>query len=475
MSSPSASEWSQQLAAQSASAQEILHYYQQQIAIKEPVIQGFTEVFEAPVQSQQSIYSIPLALKDNICLEGYRTTCGSKMLQNFVAPYQATVSQKLLAAGVPIMGKTNMDEFAMGSSTENSALKQTRNPWQIDCVPGGSSGGSAAVVAADEVPWSLGSDTGGSIRLPAAFCGLVGMKPTYGRVSRYGLVAYASSLDQIGPMTRTVADNALLLNLIAGPDPQDSTCLPEAAPDFSALLGQEIKGLRLGVPEEMLSQGIDPEVRQAFETALKQYEALGAEIVPVRLPTVPYSLAAYYLIATSEASSNLARYDGVSYGHRAAKARNLTEMYVNSRSEGFGMEVKRRIMLGTFALSSGYYDAYYLKALKVRTLLIQEFQQAFEQADVLISPTSPCCAFPFGARSEDPLQMYLTDILTVSANLTGMPALSLPCGFNSQGLPIGLQLMGKALDEARLYQVAEAYEQACRWHVQRPVVAGQTA
>jgi len=470
MSSPSVSEWSQELARQSASPEEIMRYYQQQIAEKEPLIQGFLKVFETPVQTQQSHYSVPMAIKDNICIQGQQTSCGSRMLESFKPPYHATVIQKLLQAGVPLVGKANMDEFAMGSSTENSAFQTTVNPWNLDYVPGGSSGGSAALVAADEVPWSLGSDTGGSIRLPAAFCGIVGMKPTYGRVSRYGLVAYASSLDQIGPMTRTVADNALLLNLIAGPDPRDSTSLPGAPPDFAQALKTPVKGLRLGVPKEMMEQGLDAEVRSALEKALSQYEALGVSIQEVSLPTVPYSLAAYYLIATSEASSNLARYDGVSYGYRAPHAKNLEEMYVQSRSQAFGAEVKRRIMLGTFALSSGYYDAYYRKAQQVRTLLIQDFQRAFEQVDALIAPTAPVSAFRFGERSADPLQMYLTDILTVSANLTGMPALSLPCGFSAAGLPLGMQLMGPALAEAQLYQLAQAYEQVTDWHACRPVL-----
>lgn len=468
MCSQTVTEWSERLKQGEVQVSEILNYYRERIQQREGKVQGFLKVFEQPLQTQNTACSIPIALKDNICVQDHATTCGSRMLEDYLPPFQATVTERLLQAGVPILGKSNLDEFAMGSSTENSAYQLTRNPWNLDYVPGGSSGGSAALVAAEEVPWSLGSDTGGSIRLPAAFCGVVGMKPTYGRVSRYGLVAYASSLDQIGPLTRNVADNALLLNLIAGHDAQDSTSADLPQENFMALLGQSIAGKKLGVPREMLEQGLDPEVRTAFEQALKVYTELGAQIEEVSLPTLPYSLATYYLIATSEASSNLARYDGVLYGHRSEQAQNLNEMYFLSRSEGFGDEVKLRIMLGTFALSSGYYDAYYRKAQQARTLLIQEFNRAFEQFDALLAPTSPVPAFPFGERSADPLQMYLTDVLTVSANLTGIPALSLPCGFSAQGLPIGLQLMGKALSEAQLYQLAQAYEQATAWHTQTP-------
>ncbi len=470
MSQPTATSWLAAVESGQSSAPEILSFYQKNIQTHEAQVAGFLDIFETPQISQPSAYPIPLALKDNICFKGFKTTCGSKMLQNFVAPYHATVSQKLINLGLPILGKANMDEFAMGSSTENSALQTTRNPWDLERVPGGSSGGSAALVAANEVPWSLGSDTGGSIRLPASFCGVVGMKPTYGRVSRYGLVAYASSLDQIGPLTRDVRDNALLLNLISGHDPNDSTSAKLEPEDFGRYLGQSIKGFKLGLPAEMMTEGIHPEVKAAVNKALQIYQDLGAEIVDISLPTVPYSLAAYYLIATSEASSNLARFDGVRYGHRSAQSSDLLEMYLNSRSEGFGAEVKLRIMLGTFALSSGYYDAYYLKAQKARTLLKQDFAKAFETVDAILSPTSPVTAFKFGERSQDPLQMYSTDVLTVSANLTGLPALSLPCGFDSLGLPVGLQLMGKVLDEARLYQLAHAYEQATDWHQQVPTL-----
>ena len=468
MCSQTVSAWSELLSRKEIQASEIVAYYQTRIQEQESQIKGFLRFFDPPIQSQETKYSIPIAIKDNICIQDQPTTCASRILENYQPPFHATVSERLLDVGVSIMGKTNLDEFAMGSSTENSAFQKTCNPWNTDYVPGGSSGGSAAVVAAEEVPWSLGSDTGGSIRLPAAFCGVVGMKPTYGRVSRYGLIAYASSLDQIGPITRNVKDNALLLNLISGFDAKDSTSAQLEYQDFGCELGDSISGKKLGVPKEMLDQGIDSEVRAAFEKSLAVFTALGAEIVEISLPTIPYSLATYYLIATSEASSNLARYDGVLYGHRAQQAGDLNEMYFRSRSEGFGDEVKLRIMLGTFALSSGYYDAYYRKAQQARTLLIQEFNRAFEEVDAFITPTSPVTSFPFGERSDDPLHMYMTDVLTVSANLTGVPAISIPCGFSTAGLPIGLQLMGKALSESELYQLAYAYEQATDWHLQTP-------
>lgn len=466
-----ASVWSQRLKSREISPAEILAVYAARSAAVSERIGGYLTRFDTPVRqpgAQSEVADIPLVLKDNICLANYPTTCGSRMLQNFVPPYQATVVQRILDAGLPVLGKANMDEFGMGSSNENSALGLTRNPWDLERVPGGSSGGSAALVAAGEVPWALGSDTGGSIRMPAAFCGITGMKPTYGRVSRYGLVAYASSLDQIGPLTLTVRDNATLLGLIAGHDRADSTSLAQPAEDFGRLIGQDIRGLRLGVPAEMLDSGVDAEVRVAFEQALRQLESLGAVVEETHLPRLKYALAAYYLIATSEASSNLARYDGVRYGYRTAQANNLEEMYVKSRTEGFGAEVKLRIMLGTFALSSGYYEAYYKKAQQVRTLLIEDFRQEFERFDFLLSPTVPTTAFPIGSKQKDPLSMYLTDILTVPVNLTGIPALSLPCGFDSQGLPVGLQIMGRPLDEARIYQLAYAYEQSTDWHLRHP-------
>lgn len=466
-----ASTWSQMLKTREIQPAEILAVYQKRSESVEKQIQGYLAHFESPVRmatGQSDFQDIPVVLKDNICLADHPTTCGSRILGNFVPPYQATVSQKLLAAGLPILGKANMDEFAMGSSNENSAFHSTLNPWDLERVPGGSSGGSAALVAAGAAPWALGSDTGGSIRQPASFCGVVGMKPTYGRVSRYGLVAYASSLDQIGPLTLTVRDNAHLLNLIAGHDSADSTSLKLPDEDFTRELGKDIRGLRLGVPREMLAEGVDPEVRAAIEKALAVFESQGAIIEETSLPRLKYALAAYYLIATSEASSNLARFDGVRYGHRASQASNLVEMYTQSRSEGFGDEVKRRIMLGTYALSSGYYDAYYKKAQQVRTLLIEDFQAQFARFDALISPTSPITAFRLGEKQADPLSMYLTDILTVPVNLVGIPALSLPCGFDSQNLPIGLQIMAKPLGEALIYQLAQAYESATEWHTRHP-------
>jgi aspartyl-tRNA(Asn)/glutamyl-tRNA(Gln) amidotransferase subunit A len=466
-----AHKWSQMLKSKEISAAEILQVYNQRAEAVESKVKGYLDRFESPIrlsEGQSDFQDIPVVLKDNICLEGKTTTCGSKILANFVSPYQGTVSQKLLAAGLPVIGKANMDEFAMGSSNENSAFQKTHNPWQLDHVPGGSSGGSAALVAAGATPWALGSDTGGSIRQPASFCGAVGMKPTYGRCSRYGLVAYASSLDQIGPITGNVRDNAHLLNLIAGHDPADSTSLKVPSEDFSRALDQDIKGLRLGVPREMLADGVHPEVRMAIENALKVFESQGAIIEETSLPRLKYALAAYYLIASCEASSNLARFDGVRYGHRSAQAKNLEEMYTQSRNEGFGDEVKRRIMLGTFALSAGYYDAYYKKAQQVRTLLIEDFNAQFERFDFLISPTSPITAFKLGEKESDPLSMYLTDILTVPVNLVGIPALSLPCGFDNSQLPIGLQIMAKPLAEAQIYRLAQAYESATDWHTRHP-------
>lgn len=463
-------QWQQALLNKETQSSDITRYYQERIQKREPHVKGFLKIFESPIQSHHSDLSIPIAIKDNICLKNQLTTCGSKILANFIPPYDAFVSQKLLTAGLPIIGKANMDEFAMGSSNENSAFQITHNPWNLDCVPGGSSGGSAALVAAEMVPWSLGSDTGGSVRLPASFCGVVGMKPTYGMVSRYGLVAYASSLDQIGPITATVHDNALLLSVIAGHDKQDSTSLQTPSPAFASLLNTPIQGLKLAIPKEMLGEGIDPEVRQAFETALAVYESLGAQVTEISMPTLPYSLAAYYLIATCEASSNLARYDGVRYGYRSPEAKNLKEMFEKTRTEGFGDEVKLRIMLGTFALSSGYYDAYYKKAMQVRDVLRQEFAKVFTQYDAILSPTAPMTAFKIGEKTDDPLQMYLSDIMTVSANLVGVPALSIPCGFDSAGMPIGLQLMGQALSEAKLYQLGHAYEQANTWYERRPKI-----
>jgi aspartyl-tRNA(Asn)/glutamyl-tRNA(Gln) amidotransferase subunit A len=417
---------------------------------------------------------VPLAIKDIINVMGQPCTCGSKILQGYRATYDATVIQKLRAAGAIPFGKTNLDEFAMGSSTENSAVKLTRNPWDVSRVPGGSSGGSAAAVAADAAFGALGSDTGGSIRQPAALSGVVGFKPTYGRVSRFGLVAFASSLDQIGPLTKTVRDTALIMNEIAGHDPQDSTSLNELVPDYAAKLGNDLRGVRLGVPKEYMIEGIDPQVKAAISVAVKQMNSLGAEIIDVSLPHTDYAVAVYYILATAEASANLARFDGVRYGYRAENPRDVLDLYGRTREEGFGSEVKRRIILGTYVLSSGYYDAYYLRAQKVRELIRQDFAKAFEKVDALISPTSPVPAFRLGERTGDPLQMYLADIFTIAANLAGICGISVPCGFaelDGHRLPIGLQLLGKPLDEARILQIAHAYEQSTDWHKARPPVA----
>ncbi len=403
---------------------------------------------------------IPLALKDNMNLVGSRTTASSKILENFVSPFNATISQKLLDNLVPILGKANLDEFAMGSSNENSAFKKVHNPWDLKKVPGGSSGGSAASVASCEVTLSLGSDTGGSIRLPASFCGIVGMKPTYGRVSRYGLIAFASSLDQIGPFARTVEDAANLLEVIAGHDPKDSTSLNLPVEHYADSLNKDIKGLRVGVIKELMSEGLAPDVQKAIEAAIDCYKKLGAEIVEISLPNLKHSIGIYYILATAECSSNLARFDGVRYGYRTPDAKNLLEMYTKSRAEGFGPEVKRRIMLGTYALSSGYYDAYYKKAQQMRALVTQDFIEAFKKADILVSPTCPNTAFELGAKSNDPLAMYLTDIATISANLAGIPGLSVPAGFDKDGMPIGLQILAPQLQEARLFNAAHKFERA---------------
>ncbi len=415
---------------------------------------------------------IPIAIKDNLCIEGVRTTCASKMLADFVPPYDATVITRLRRAGAVFLGKTNMDEFAMGSSTENSAFEKTRNPWDLARIPGGSSGGSAAATSASEAAAALGSDTGGSIRQPAACCGVVGLKPTYGRVSRYGLVAFASSLDQVGPITRNVRDAAILMNVIGGPDPQDSTSVQTPMPDTAAAFTDTLRGVRLGVPDEYFVKGMDPEVESAVQAAIHQMTTLGAEIFKISLPHTEYAIATYYIVATAEASSNLARYDGVRYGHRAAapsdRPSDLMAMYMNSRREGFGPEVKRRIMLGTYVLSSGYYDAYYKKAQQVRTLMKQDFDVAFNTVDAILTPTAPTTAFRIGEKAADPLSMYLSDIFTISANLAGVPALSLPCGFSKEGLPIGLQIMGRPFDEAGVLRIAHAYEQSTDFHRRRP-------
>ncbi|EOR21532.1 Asp-tRNA(Asn)/Glu-tRNA(Gln) amidotransferase subunit GatA [Cytobacillus oceanisediminis] len=416
-----------------------------------------------------SLFGMPIGIKDNIVTKNLRTTCSSKILENFQPIYNATVMDKLQAAGAITIGKLNMDEFAMGSSTENSYYQKTKNPWNLETVPGGSSGGSAASVAAGEVFFSLGSDTGGSIRQPAAFCGVVGLKPTYGRISRFGLVAFASSLDQIGPITRTVEDNAFLLNAISGLDPMDSTSANVAVPDFTKGLTGDIKGMKIAVPKEYLAEGVSEDVRQSVLDALKVLEKLGATWEEVSLPHSKYALATYYLLSSSEASANLSRFDGVRYGYRTDNAETLIELYKRSRAEGFGDEVKRRIMLGTFALSSGYYDAYYKKAQKVRTLIKKDFEDVFEKYDVIVGPTTPTPAFKLGEKVDDPLTMYANDILTIPVNLAGVPGISVPCGF-SNGLPLGLQIIGKHFDEASVYKVAYAFEQATDYHNQKPTL-----
>jgi aspartyl-tRNA(Asn)/glutamyl-tRNA(Gln) amidotransferase subunit A len=421
-----------------------------------------------------ALAGVPVALKDNLCTTYGATTCSSRMLRDFHSPYDATVVRRLEEAGAVVVGKTNLDEFAMGSSTENSALRETRNPWDPRRVPGGSSGGSAAAVAAGMALGALGSDTGGSIRQPAAMCGLVGLKPTYGRVSRYGLVAFASSLDQVGPLTWTVPDAALLLNVIAGQDPRDSTSVPGPVPDYLAGIDRPVEKLRVGIAKEFnLAAGVDPQVKAAVDGAVGQFRAMGAEIVDVSLPHTEYGIAAYYVIAPCEASSNLARYDGVHFGHRTKEpVRDIVELFSRTRAEGFGEEVQRRIMVGTYALSSGYYDAYYVRALKVRRLIRQDFDAAFATCDVILCPTSPTPAFLLGEKADDPLAMYLTDVFTVTANIAAIPGISLPCGFTTgeKPLPIGLQLLGPAFGEEKLLRVARMYESATEWHKRRPVL-----
>jgi len=418
---------------------------------------------------------IPVAIKDNICVKGQLTTCASKILEGFRPPYNATVVEKLKKAGAILFGKTNMDEFAFGSSCENSCYHPTKNPWDINRIPGGSSGGSAASVGADEVIMALGSDTGGSIRQPASLCGVVGLKPTYGRVSRYGLIAFASSLDQIGPITKDVTDSAILMNVIAGHDENDSTSVDLPVPDYTKSLIKDVKNLKIGVPKEYFIEGIDSDVKDSIEKALNVLSGLGAKYEMVSLPNTEYAVSVYYLVATAEASSNLARFDGVRFGRRATKTDNanepsMIEMVSATRDEGFGPEAKRRIILGTFALSSGYYDAYYLKAQKVRTLIKQDFDEVFKKFDCIITPTSPTAAFKIGEKLNDPLSMYLSDIFTISANLAGIPAISIPCGFTRHGLPIGMQILAKPFDEETIFRVAYTYEQNTDWHLQKPVL-----
>jgi aspartyl-tRNA(Asn)/glutamyl-tRNA(Gln) amidotransferase subunit A len=409
------------------------------------------------------LLGLPLAIKDVLSTAGVRTTCGSRILDNYTPPFTATAVARLEAAGMVMLGKTNTDEFAMGSSTENSGYWTTDNPWDLDRVPGGSSGGSGAAVAAQLALAALGTDTGGSVRLPAAYCGVVGLKPSYGRVSRYGLIAYGSSLDQVGVLAKDVADASLVLQVMAGHDPCDSTSLPDAVPDYAAALTGEVQGLRIGLPQEYFIEGVQPEVKAAVETAVAQLEQLGATVVPISLPNTDKALPVYYLVATAEASANLARFDGVRFGY-SARAENMFENFRQSRGEGFGPEVKRRIMLGTYALSAGYYDAYYLKAQQVRTLIKQDFEQAFEQVDVIASPVAPTTAFRIGEKTANPLEMYLSDVFTITLNLAGMCGISVPCGFDAAGLPIGLQLIGPRLGEERILRAAHAYEQATDWH-----------
>ncbi|MDH5761647.1 MAG: Asp-tRNA(Asn)/Glu-tRNA(Gln) amidotransferase subunit GatA [Nitrospinota bacterium] len=414
------------------------------------------------------LLGVPIAIKDLICMKDTRTTCASHILENFVSPYDATVVKRLKEAGAVLIGKTNMDEFAMGSSNENSYFHPTKNPWNLNHVPGGSSGGSGAAVAANECMGALGSDTGGSIRQPAAFCGVTGLKPTYGRVSRFGLVAFASSFDQIGPMTKTAEDAAVLMNVIGGHDPMDSTSADIELPDFTATLSNDIKGLRIGIPKEYFAEGLNADVEKAVQEAIRHLESMGMQTVEVSLPHTEYAVATYYILACAEASANLSRYDGVKYGYRSKHSDNLLDMYTNTREEGFGEEVKRRILLGTFVLSSGYYDAYYLKGQKARTLIKQDFEEAFKKCDVMAGPIAPATAFKLGEKLDDPLQMYLSDIFTISANLAGIPAMSIPCGQSSDNLPIGLQLMGKHFDEATLLNVAHQYQTTTDHHLKHP-------
>ena len=466
-------------------AYEIVHAYSRRIRQLEPKIKAYiTQALDSAMEQAEALdqklktwrktmpfMGMPLAIKDNICTEGVLTTCASRILGTYVPVYDATVIARLRGQGYLLLGKTNLDEFAMGSSTEHSAFGPSRNPWNLSYVPGGSSGGSAAAVAADECVAALGSDTGGSIRQPAACCGVVGLKPTYGRVSRFGLVAFASSLDQIGPVTKDVADAAILMNVIAGHDPLDSTSANLPVPDYTkALKKKDLKKLKVGVPREYFAEGLDREVEQAVRAAIEALGNLGGEIKEITLASTDTAIATYYLVATAEASSNLARYDGVKYGHRSKQAKDLMDMYVKTRQEGFGPEVKRRIMLGTYALSAGYYEAYYGKAQAARTLIRRDFDAAFQEVDLIVTPVMPTPAFKLGEKSEDPLQMYLSDIYTISVNLAGIPAISLPCGFSRAGLPIGLQILGRPFEEETVLRAASAYEQATNWRAKRPTI-----
>ena len=456
---------------------QITKAYAERINEKEKDVQAFVTVLTGEAEKQaEDIESkiakgeikgdfagIPIGIKDNICTKGIKTTCSSKMLENFVSPYDATVMKKINNENMIDLGKLNMDEFAMGGSTEYSYFKKTRNPWNLNKVPGGSSGGSAAAVASNMVPWALGSDTGGSIRQPASFCGVVGLKPTYGLVSRFGLVAFASSLDQIGPITKDVRDSAMLLNIIAGHDEMDSTSVNREKVDYTKCLEKDIKGLKIGVPKEFFGEGINAEVKESLEKAIEKYKGLGAEVHEISLDIAKYSLATYYIIACAEASSNLGRFDGIRYTYRAKDCKNLKEIYKKSRSEGFGPEVKRRIILGTYVLSSGYYDAYYKKAQKVRTLVMNEFNKAFENCDLILTPTSPTVAFDIGSKSNNPLEMYLADICTVSVNIAGLPAISIPCGVDKEGMPIGMQLIGNRFEEETILNAAYKFEEEVKF------------
>ena len=470
-------ELKEKLAKKEITVQEVTKAYVDRINDKEKDVGAFVttlcdEALEEAKSIQEKIDAgeikgelagIPIGIKDNMCTKGIKTTCSSKMLENFVSPYDATVVEKLKEQHMIDLGKLNMDEFAMGASTEYSAFHVTRNPWNLNTVPGGSSGGSAAAVAANLVPWALGSDTGGSIRQPAAFCGVVGLKPTYGLVSRYGLVAFASSLDQIGPITKDVEDAAMLLNVITGHDERDTTSENREKIDYTKCLKNDIKGLKIGVPKEFFGEGINEEVKAKLKEAIEKYKEMGAEVEEFSLDIANYALATYYIIACAEASSNLGRFDGIRYGYRTENFTNLKEIYKNSRSEGFGDEVKRRIILGTYVLSSGYYDAYYKKAQQVRTLVRKEFDKAFEKYDVLLTPTSPTVAFEIGTRSSNPLEMYLADICTVSINIAGLPGISVPCGVDSNGMPVGMQLIGNRFDEEKILNAAYTYEQATKF------------
>ncbi len=447
--------------------EDITKSYIDRINDKEKDVQAFVSVSDKEAldkvkgikERSTKFAGIPIGIKDNMCIKGTRTTCSSKMLENFVAPYNATVIEKLNDENMVYLGKLNMDEFAMGASTEYSAFKKTRNPWNLNTVPGGSSGGSAAAVAANMVPWALGSDTGGSIRQPSALCGVVGLKPTYGLVSRYGLVAFASSLDQIGPITKDVTDSAMLLNLITGYDEKDSTSVNIDKKDYTKALREDVKGLKIGIPKEYFGEGINEEVKSAVKEAIKKYEEMGAIVEECSLDIADESLAVYYIIACAEASSNLGRFDGIRYGYRTKNFTSLKDIYRNSRSEGFGAEVKRRIILGTYVLSSGYYDAYYKKAQKVRTIIRKEFEKLFEKYDMLLTPTSPSVAYEIGSKSNNPLEMYLADLCTVTVNIAGLPGISIPCGVDKQGMPIGMQLIGKHFDEETILRAAYTYEQ----------------